>query len=279
MSTKVASISIGIPTRNRHSLLRRALTSIAQQSEPPNEVIIGDNSDNRHSEEIYHSFKTRIPNLNYIKNPKQFSALDNFLNLTQISSSTHFMWLADDDVLEEDHLKIVKRYLRLNPSIQYLGWSYKVINYVNQTEEYPSYLPEVNVSKKTFANLSSYLKQPISCYFYGLYNRESLSRTPLKNWHDNNNSFDWMDVAFVMYNIMNNNSHFLKEQLVAYGIDTPTRPKKGANAQIVKAYNPYPWLYHGILMLLRCKRVSFIQRTRLLIKFIYAWKKTTNHST
>ena len=278
MSTKVASICIGIPTYNRHNLLRRALTSIAQQSELPDEVIIGDNSDNRHSEEIYRSFKTRIPNLNYIENPKRFSALDNFQNLTKISSATHFMWLADDDVLEEDHLKIVKKYLRLNSSIQYLGWSYKVINYVNQTEEYPSYLPEVNLSKTAFANLSSYLKQPISCYFYGLYNRESLSRTPLKYWQDNNISFDWMDVAFVMYNILNNNSHFLKEQLVVYGIDSPTRPRKGSDGQAVSAYNPYPWLYQGILMLLKCEKISLIERSLLLFKFIYVWKKTTDHS-
>jgi glycosyltransferase involved in cell wall biosynthesis len=279
MITNVATICIGIPTCNRHNLLNRALASIAQQQEKPDEVIIGDNSDNKKSEEVYKSFKARIPNLHYIKNQNNFSAFDNFLNLTQITSMTHFMWLADDDVLEEDHLKTIKKYLHLNPSIQYLGWSYKVINYVNKTEEHPSYLPEVNLSKGAFANISSYLKQPISCYFYGLYNRESLSRTPLKYWHDNNISFDWMDVAFVMYNIINNNSHFLKEQLVIYGIDSPTRPRKGANGQIVKAYNPYPWLYYGILMLLRCKRISFIQRARLLIKFVYAWKKTTNHST
>jgi hypothetical protein len=185
------------------------------------------------------------------------------------------MWLADDDCLEPIHLRVVKEFLARHPSAQYLGWGYQVHNYVTGNTELPSYLPSVALSKGYFENACAYLKQPISCYFYGLYDRRILHRSPLRRWHKLKASFDWMDVAFVMHNVLNYRTHFLADNLITYGIDEATRPLKGAEGQHVKEYAPGPWLMHGIMLILFSSRLSLLERLKLLPRFIYAWKHTT----
>lgn len=269
------SITIGIPTYNRSNLLDRALSSIAAQVVQPDEVIIGDNSDNCKSEEIYKKWTSRIPCLRYIKYSRNIGALGNFLGLVDVSTSSHFMWLADDDVIDPAHLRTVIDFLASHQSVQYLGWGFQVHNYVSGRTESPSYLPSIQLNKRNYENACSYLSQPISCYFYGLYDRRILINSPLRRWHARKVSFDWMDVAFVMHNILNYKSHFLSDALVTYGIDEPVRPRKGAEGQLVKHYNPVPWLMHGIVIILLSSELNALQRIKIIQKFIYAWKNTT----
>jgi glycosyltransferase involved in cell wall biosynthesis len=270
------SISVGIPTYNRPDLLDRALASVAAQVEHPDEVIIGDNSDNCKSEEIYKRWKPHIPCLRYIRHSRNIGALGNFLRLAEISTSSHFMWLADDDALDPTHLCVVKDFLANHQKVQYIGWGYQVHNYVTGSTEHPSYLPSITMSKGNYENACSYLKQPISCYFYGLYDRKTFHKSPLSRWHKLKTSFDWMDVAFVMYNILNYKSHFLSDNLITYGIDEIERPRKGAEGQPVKDYTPTPWLMHGIMLILFSSKLTLFERLKILPKFIYAWKNTTS---
>ena len=269
------SISVGIPTYNRPDLLDRALASVAAQVELPDEIIIGDNSDNCKSEEIYERWKPHIPNLRYIRHSINIGALGNFLKLVEVSTSSHFMWLADDDALEPTHLRVVKDFLASHQDVQYLGWGFRVHNYATGSTEHPSYLPSIDLSKGNFENACAYLKQPISCYFYGLYDRKIIHESPLSRWHGLKKSFDWMDVAFVMHNILNYKSHFLSDSLITYGIDQAVRPRKGAEGQPVKTYAPTPWLMRGIVIILLSSKLSPLERLVILPKFIYAWKNTT----
>jgi glycosyltransferase involved in cell wall biosynthesis len=270
------SICIGVPTYNRPDLLERALASIAAQSQQPNEVIIGDNSRNEMSEKVYERWKSHIPHLQYIRHAENIGPAGNFLALVEASSSSYFMWLADDDALNPNHLRIVKDFLAINPSVQFLGWGFQVRNYVTGSTEHPSYLPSITLNKGGFENACSYLDQPISCYFYGLYDRSILRKSPLKRWHERKETFDWMDVAFVMHNILNYKSHFLPDNLVTYGIDEAVRPRKGSEGQSVSAYSPMPWLRHGTMIIFRSSRLNLLERLRILPRFIYAWKNTTS---
>lgn len=270
------TICIGIPTHNRPDLLDRALASVAAQIQHPDEVIIGDNSDNDLSEEVYRRWLPHITCLRYIKNSTNIGAIGNFLKLAEASTSSHFMWLADDDTLEPTHLRVVKNFLAINQSVQYLGWGFQVHNYKTGVTEHPSTLPSIRMERRNFLNACSYLKQPISCYFYGLYSREILCNSLLEKWHKKSTAFDWMDVAFAMHNILNYQSHFLSENLITYGVDEVIRPRKGASGQPVKAYNPMPWLMHGIMLILSCSKLTPLERLKILPKFIHAWKNTTS---
>ena len=274
---KSLSISIGIPTYNRPDLLYRALASVAAQVQTPDEVIVGDNSDDNKSEEVCKYWATHIPCLRYIKHSRNIGALGNFLEIAKASTSSHFMWLGDDDSLEPVHLHVVKNFLENHRTVQYIGWGFQVHNYVTGSTELPSYLPSIAFSKGNFANICSYLKQPISCYFYGLYDRRILRKSPLNRWHRIKASFDWMDVAFVMHNILNYKSHFLSDNLITYGIDEAVRPLKGADGQAVKAYFPIPWLMHGMILILFSSKLTILERLKVIPKFISSWKDTTSH--
>jgi glycosyltransferase involved in cell wall biosynthesis len=270
------TIGIGIPTRNRPILLHRALESIAQLSHAPHEVIIGDNSDDDRTAAVYQHWKTRIPSLIYIKRVRPLSALENFYQLAAESSSEYFMWLADDDVLDKSHLSVVSRFLAQNKNVQYLGWGFNVKNYATGATEYPDFLPSVLLCKSMFANSTSYLRQPISCYFYGLYHREILVGSILNRWIKSNVVFDWMDCAFVMYMLLNYRSHFLPEKLVTFGIDEIVRPMKSADGTSTSRYKPLPWLMQGGMIILFRSKLSFTERIKILPKFFYAWKNATS---
>jgi len=270
------TICIGIPTRNRPKLLHRALESVAALSLPPEEVIIGDNSDDNRSALVYEHWKHIIPTLIYIKRAKSLTALENFFQLAAESSSEYFMWLADDDILAESHIKVVHEYILRNTNIDYLGWGFSVKNYVTEVTEYPSHLPSILLNKSAFANVNSYLRQPISCYFYGLYRRKVLLNSILHRWVQNGIIFDWLDCAFVMYMLLNHRSHFLSEKLVTFGVDETVRSMKSADGAPTSHYKPLPWLMEGGMLILFGSKLTFIQRIRLLPRFFYAWKNATS---
>ena len=273
---RLLTICIGIPTRNRPILLRRALASIASQACLPDEVLIGDNSDGLESREIYLEWQSHIPCMRYIKREKLLGPTHNFLSLVAESSADHFLWLADDDVLDPKLIARILECLGQFPGLGYLGWGFIVHNYVTGVTEAPHALPRVQFNSSCYENVCRYLEAPISSYFYGMYRRDLLLKSSLSKWNDLNLSFDWMDVAFIMSNLLNYRSHFLPECLATYGIDELVRPVKGAAGSAARHYDPTPWLMHGIVLILCASRLSIFQRIKLLPKFLYAWRNTTS---
>lgn len=186
------------------------------------------------------------------------------------------MWLADDDVLEKSHLATVREFIARNIDIDYLGWGYNVKNYATGAISYPDYLPNISLHMSAYANTKSYLKQPISCYFYGLYRRERLVNSILRDWVANKTIFDWLDCAFIMYILLNYRSHFLSQQLVTFGIDEIVRPMKSADGSSTSRYKPLPWLMEGGMIILFRSKLCILQRIKILPRFFYAWKNSTS---
>jgi hypothetical protein len=213
--------------------------------------------------------------MRYTRREENIGPMTNFLQLAADASTTYFMWLADDDQLESSAVAVIMSFLECHPDLQYLGWASSTHNYVTGQTQRPASLPEVALSNSIFANVTHYLEMPISTYFYGAYHRDTLLRSRLSRWCRKKVLFDWMDVAFVMSNLLIYRSHFLDEQLTIFGIDEVVRPRKGADARIVQKYNPYPWLRHGIMLILSASRISLFERFKLLTKFVYAWRTTT----
>ncbi|MCP9930392.1 glycosyltransferase [Cyanobium sp. AMD-g] len=262
--------------------MRRALSSVACQASLPDEVLIGDNSEGLESREVFLEWRDRIPGLRYIKRETNIGPASNFLSLVAESSSAYFMWLADDDVLEPTLVSRTLECLALFPGLEYLGWGFRVHNYVAGVTEVPSAIPAVLYDNSCYENTRLFLEMPISSLFYGLYKRNILLQSSLSRWNANDLSFDWMDVAFIMSNLLNYRSHFLPECLATYGIDELVRPVKGAAGSTARHYDPMPWLMHGIVLILCASQLSIFQRIKLLPKFLYAWRNTTsfaiNHS-
>lgn len=192
------------------------------------------------------------------------------------------MWLADDDVMQPRLLEAAYDFLGLYPNVKYLCWGFSVHNYVTGSTEHPSALPPISHERGFYANACLYLTQPISSLFYGLYERRALMNSSLSLWHQKNVSFDWMDVACIMSTLLCCRSHLIPERLVVFGIDQPTRSIKCAGGLSAKRYDPLPWLWHGVVLILTASRLTFLERLKLLPKFLYAWRNTTsfaiNHS-
>jgi len=69
-------ISVLIPTYNRPAFLRQALESVLNQTRLPDEIIIGDNSENNDENyALFQEFRQNHPFIKYIKNKKNIGFL------------------------------------------------------------------------------------------------------------------------------------------------------------------------------------------------------------
>jgi glycosyltransferase involved in cell wall biosynthesis len=96
-------VTIGIPTFNRHDLLREALNSVLAQSFTDFEIIVG----NDYTAEILTCdmigiSDSRVRIVNYPENLKE---VGNMNALLELATGRYFTWLFDDDLYEPGFLK------------------------------------------------------------------------------------------------------------------------------------------------------------------------------
>ncbi len=272
------SITIGIPTFNRPKLLNRALESVAQQTHCPSEVIVGDNASNEETEQIVNLWRSYIPNLRYTKRNANIGALANMMEIAKEAKSERIIWLSDDDVMHPNMLEVLLAFVKSEPKVQLVGWGFHVKNYVSNHVDISTKLPVILSNADHYTNCRNYLLAPQSPYFYGAYDRETLLKSILANWSSGGIRFDWMDVAFTTYMLLNAKCHFLEDHLVTFGIDSDVRPKKGADGHEVRRYNPTPWLIEGAKIILRARTITGIQKIKLLSLFYTSWRSVTKHA-
>lgn len=91
--------TIGIPTYNRATLLERAISSALNQG-PHVCVVVSDNASTDHTAEVVQRFRGYGDRLQYIRQPENKGATNNFLTLLLAARTKYFMWLGDDDWLD-----------------------------------------------------------------------------------------------------------------------------------------------------------------------------------
>jgi glycosyltransferase involved in cell wall biosynthesis len=95
--------SIGVPTYNRHHLLRQTLESILTQSFTDFEIIVGnDYTDEILTAELLGISDSRLIIINHHKNLREAGNMNALLAQAQ---GTYFTWLNDDDLYEPDYLR------------------------------------------------------------------------------------------------------------------------------------------------------------------------------
>jgi glycosyltransferase involved in cell wall biosynthesis len=272
------SITIAVPTFNRPILLNRALESIASQARFANEVIIGDNSSDEASEDVFLRWKDQIPNLVYNKRSTNVGPVKNFILLASEATSQYILWLADDDVLHPTAVYSIASTIQKYPYIEYLGWAYQVKNYVTGDVSDCGAPLSVSIKNSYYVNTRNYLKAPASPFFYGCYKSICLKNSILVHWAQSSVLFDWMDVAFVTSILSRSKAHYIDNVLVTYGVDEITRPMRGSDGNIVSKFNPWPWLYSGSALILNCSNFSNFQKLKLILLFLVTWRKVTSHA-
>lgn len=110
MSSKNPLVSAVIPTRNRSSLLRRALESVAVQSYKPIEVIVVDDGSTDETAAVVTSFQKKL-DLTYIKNDEAKGAPQARNTGIEAASGVFVAGLDDDDEWHTDRiLSLVNAY-------------------------------------------------------------------------------------------------------------------------------------------------------------------------
>jgi glycosyltransferase involved in cell wall biosynthesis len=94
-------ISIGIPTYNRSWGINKALGSIWRQSYPNLEIIISNNDSTDNTREVLEEISLMHPEVNCYHQEKNIGMVANFEFVLRKSTGKYFMWVADDDILED----------------------------------------------------------------------------------------------------------------------------------------------------------------------------------
>jgi len=102
------TISVIIPTLNRPKLIKRAISSVHNQTfEGLINCIVVDSSDNHETETVVEQFNITKENFNlkYLKNNNSLNPIDNYVYAIDTLASDYSKFLNDDDWLEEDFIQ------------------------------------------------------------------------------------------------------------------------------------------------------------------------------
>jgi glycosyltransferase involved in cell wall biosynthesis len=97
-------VSIGIPTYNRAELLKRAIESALNQDYKNIEVIISDNASTDDTESICQFYCNQDARLKYVRHSQNRGPGANFSEVLKKASGQFFMWLGDDDWIDEAYV-------------------------------------------------------------------------------------------------------------------------------------------------------------------------------
>jgi glycosyltransferase involved in cell wall biosynthesis len=108
-------VSVGIPTFNRASTLRRAIESVLAQEEVELELVVSDNASTDDTEELCRELARSDARLRYLRQPRNLGPFANFRAALDAARGSYFMWLADDDWLERGYLARCADFLERHP--------------------------------------------------------------------------------------------------------------------------------------------------------------------
>lgn len=110
------AVSIGLPTYNRPTGLRKALEWISKQTYPNIEVIISDNySEIEEVQEITKEFSSKDTRIRVFRQEKNIGLENNFNFVYAQSKAPYFIWMSDDDFFEPNYVEECVAFLEKNP--------------------------------------------------------------------------------------------------------------------------------------------------------------------
>ncbi len=94
-------VSVGLPTYNRHLELTRAAESVLAQSWPHLELVISDNASEDGTDQVCARLARTDPRVRYVRQSRNRGPTENFWAALHEARGQFFMWLGDDDWLED----------------------------------------------------------------------------------------------------------------------------------------------------------------------------------
>lgn len=186
-------VSIGLPTYNRGSTLRRALESALKQDYRNIELVVSDNASTDETQAICLEASKRDERIKYLRQPVNQGAIVNFREVLKQSRGEFFMWLGDDDWLDSSYVSRCVQKLIENPDYSLVGGTGKY--YEDGQFLFGGDAIDL-LDERAEDRVHSYYRQAgINGTLFGLMRREQLSQIPL---HEILGA-DWLLVAHVAF--------------------------------------------------------------------------------
>lgn len=110
-------VSVGIPTFNRSTMLRRAVESVRAQQYPNLEIIISDNASTDDTQQWCEHMAAQDTRVRYFRQPTNVGATANFAQVFRCATGDFHMLLGDDDWLEPSYVGQCSRVLLEQPDV------------------------------------------------------------------------------------------------------------------------------------------------------------------
>ncbi|HEX8636212.1 MAG TPA: glycosyltransferase family 2 protein [Pyrinomonadaceae bacterium] len=186
-------VSVGLPTYNRASRLRRAVESVLAQDYPNLELIISDNASNDETQALCEEFCRLDSRVRYVRQPVNLGLIKNFEFVLTQARGEFFVWLADDDWFDPAYLSECARVLSAHAELGLVCGRdkyYEDGRFLFESE--PINLPQASGAERV---LSYYRQVSVNGTFYGLMRREQLTKIPFYDVFGG----DWLLVAQVAF--------------------------------------------------------------------------------
>ena len=179
-------VSVGIPTYNRAESLKKTITSVINQTYSNLEIIISDNASTDSTQQVCEEFCQLDPRITYIRQPKNFGAGNNFRFVLEKAQGEYFMWLGDDDWIDDNYIAQCLNFISKNISYGLVAGTPKY--YVNHVYTHSDIDITLDQKNPTHRLLDYYKRVRENGVFYGIYRLSFLSKVPIEpslggDWH------------------------------------------------------------------------------------------------
>jgi glycosyltransferase involved in cell wall biosynthesis len=191
-SAEVPLISVGLPVFNGENYITEAITSVLGQTCTDLELIVQDNASTDRTAEICRQFQAMDSRVRYYRNPRNLGAAPNYNLAYNLARGRYFKWLAHDDRLRPDYLKMAVSALEERPDAVLCN---TVVRYIDADGEfiglYDSGLGRADIQSPS-KRFSSLVLSSHSCVdFFGVIRRDAMKHSLLHG------SFHGADRAFL----------------------------------------------------------------------------------
>ncbi len=172
-------IAIGMPVYNGERYLEETLDTVLKQTYYDFALIISDNASTDRTEEICRDFASKDSRIDYIRNPINLGASQNYKRCFDPAQSEYFRWQNADDPIESTLLERCIKILDEYPDVVLAYGKSKIIDEHGVfTEDYDDNLdlPQDRASDRFLAFTRNVGLQNL---MYGLIRREQLANTAL----------------------------------------------------------------------------------------------------
>jgi glycosyltransferase involved in cell wall biosynthesis len=167
----MARVSIGVPTYNGVEFIAECLTCLQGQTFEDFEVFISDNGSTDGTSDICADFARRDTRFRHVRFETTIPAGENFSRARDMTSAPYFMWRADDDLAEPDHLRGLVAGLDAAPDASIAVAPILRRIYAPQYREQVYELPVISESSQA-GKIRQLLLGCHPSWFYGLWKRD-----------------------------------------------------------------------------------------------------------